>query len=700
MGRNRISLWIAAGLLLAAGCAKKSDFETSRKRLIEDQRLERSATSYTNAKMPAILPRTFYAAGRMFEAQGNLPKAIEQYRKAIAAGHGHVPSYHRLGLVYSRAGRHDESIEMFRKAVELDPGNPVLHNNLGFELMFKKDWGGAVAQFDTAIEKQPRFARAHINLGMALSKLGRFDDALDHFRRVLPEPDAQYNLGLMYRAARKYQEAAETFKCILESDPNFDAAKTQLADIAPLIPDEGHSGVEAADEHPVVADAVYPKPPQSPEPAVQPTTLREFERTQRTAKYEPATSRSLATKPSSQVSSAERTPVEPKSAQTFDRLTEYEAVDNQADDDTPCDEDDFAPSAALAADWERVVPGPAQVPDSSTEHDILDDLAPWALASAADDYAEGLNEPESNEAAYASFVDTEPIASVSLADAAANVDETIHCLLDEAVEAMAVASPTNEWDEPMRIEPALADQGGTPYLVGSFIDERSAEPTAEMTWNDWNAAAGDYWRVRMRKLDHALQTVRSEIDCLQTTDEELSTMRQAQQSPPERPAPDARVITVSDRPGEHRQEASPKPRSSQRSTPMIRSYRPAKKQRDRQPHASTSDHAQAVPATIARPNEAYSVYAQVDDGPAFPEYGIVPTARIPSRTTSRWDREFTDLRDLLSIVQNELRCREEKELSDDQVSSDAFSTDGGDQDHYGRAMPVRIDERHNPFNRR
>lgn len=680
MGRNRISLWIAAGLLLAAGCAKKPDFETSRKRLIEDQRLERSATSYTDAKMPAILPRTFYAAGRMFETQGNLSEAIEQYRKAIAAGHGHVLSYHRLGLVYSRVGRHDKSIEMFRKAVELDPDNPVLHNNLGFELMFKKDWDGAVAQFDTAIEEQPRFARAHINLGMALSKLGRFDEALDHFREVLPEPDAQYNLGLMYRASQKYAEAAATFKCILESDPNFEAAKTQLATIAPLVPDDGDSGVDAADEHPAVAEAASPEPPaQSPGQPAHPTTLHEFERTQQTAKYE--------------------TPPEPESVQGIDRLTEYQEVDNQADDDTPCEDDDVAPSAALATDWERVEPGPAQVADSSTEHDIIDDLAPWALSSVTDDYAEALNEPTNDDTAHASFVDTEPIASVPLADAAADVDDTIHCLVNEAAEAMSVASPNNGWDEPMRIDPALADQSNASYPIGSFIEDHGAAPISEMSWKDWNAVAGNYWRGRMRKLDHALHAVRSEINCLETTDDELSTMRQSQPAPPEQPAPETRVITVSDRPNEHPEKASPKPHSSHRSTPMIRSYQPAKQQHDHRPHASTSGHVLAVPATIARPNEAYSAYAEVDAGPAFPEYGIVPTARMSSRTTSRWDHEFADLRDLLSIVQNELRCQE-KESSDDQTSSDAFSTDGSNQDHYGRVMPARLDERHNPFNQR
>lgn len=710
MGRNRISLWIAAGLFLAAGCAKKPDFETSRKRLIEDQRLERSATSYTDAKMPAILPRTFYAAGRMFETQGNLSEAIEQYRKAIAAGHGHVLSYHRLGLVYSRAGRHDESIEMFRKAVELDPDNPVLHNNLGFELMFKKDWDGAVAQFDTAIEEQPRFARAHINLGMALSKLGRFDEALDHFRQVLPEPDAQYNLGLMYRAAQKYAEAAATFKCILESDPNFEAAKTQLADIAPLIPADGNSGVDAADEHPAVAEAASPEPPtQLPGQPAHPTTLHEFERTQQTAKYETprpkptviesATPRSVTSKRSSQVSSATSTPPEPESAQAFDRLTEHQVVDNQADDDTPCQDDNVAPSAALATDWERVEPGRTRMADSSTEQDIIDDLAPWALSSVTGDYAEALNEPTNDNTAYASFVDTEPIASVPLANAAADVDNTIHCLVNEAVEAMSVASPNNGWDEPMRIDPALADQSNASYPIGSFIEDHGAAPISEMSWKEWNAAAGNYWRGRMRKLDHALHAVRSEINCLETTDDELSTMRQAQPTPPEQPAPEAQVITVSDRPNEHRQKASPKPHSSHRSTPMIRSYQPAKQQHDRQPHASTSGHVLAVPATIARPNEAYSAYAEVDDGPAFPEYGIVPTARMPSRTTSHWDHEFADLRDLLSIVQNELRCQK-KESSDDQTSSDAFSTDGSNQDHYGRVMPARPDERHNPFNQR
>jgi len=202
---------LTIGLLLVTGCAKPG-FEASRKKLIRNQAMRSPKAALFDAEPPQILPETHFAAGRMFEAQGDVAKAIEQYQKTIAVSHTHVAAHHRLGLIYSELGRHDAAIEMFRRAVELKPDNAVLRNNLGFELMFERDWKGALEQLTQAIRLEPDFARAHINMGMTLSRMNRFDDALAHFRTVLPETDAQYNLGLMYRAAQRYDEAAKTFE--------------------------------------------------------------------------------------------------------------------------------------------------------------------------------------------------------------------------------------------------------------------------------------------------------------------------------------------------------------------------------------------------------------------------------------------------------------------------------------------------------
>jgi Flp pilus assembly protein TadD len=196
-------------------------------------RAARDGRHVTASEAPsvAILPRTHLAAAKLFESQGLYTKAITQYRKAIAVDHSFVEAYHRLGLLLSSVGRHQDALPHLQRAVQLQPDNPMLLNNYGFELLLNQRWPEATQQLTHAVNLKPDFPRAHVNLGIAQSKMGRFDEALASFRKALPETDAYYNVGLMYRGQQRYTQAAEIFEYVLTLDPQFAAAKTQLAQL-------------------------------------------------------------------------------------------------------------------------------------------------------------------------------------------------------------------------------------------------------------------------------------------------------------------------------------------------------------------------------------------------------------------------------------------------------------------------------------
>ena len=86
MHSNRKSQAFAVTALVAAGCANSN----SNFKLAPQQRTSLHAVTddrVMNAPLenaPKILPETHLAAARMFEAQHDLPKAIQQYRRAIA----------------------------------------------------------------------------------------------------------------------------------------------------------------------------------------------------------------------------------------------------------------------------------------------------------------------------------------------------------------------------------------------------------------------------------------------------------------------------------------------------------------------------------------------------------------------------------------------------------------------------------------
>ncbi len=250
---------LTAATLCAAGCAK-SDFQFAGQNRANMRPVTNSAmANVPEEKPPKILPETHFAAGLLFERQGQFDRAIPQYRKAVALNHNYVVAFHRLGLLESATGQHLEAAQTLQKAVALRPDNAVLRNDLGFEWMCVQQWDDAERELRRATELQPDLATAHINLALVQAKSERFAESLASFQAVLPEPDAYYNLGLMYRGQQRYPEAIEAFHHVLTIDPEFTAAKIQIEQLSARTesPTPAEPVVEAAKFEPTPVNAPF-----------------------------------------------------------------------------------------------------------------------------------------------------------------------------------------------------------------------------------------------------------------------------------------------------------------------------------------------------------------------------------------------------------------------------------------------------------
>ncbi|MFH1108949.1 MAG: tetratricopeptide repeat protein [Planctomycetota bacterium] len=271
MLHNRKARLFIVATLCAAGCAK-SDFQVARqsRTTLRPAAADRAMANAPEEKPPKILPETHFAAGMLFERQGQSDPAIAQYRKAVALNHNYVAAYHRLALLLSAAGQHLEAAETLQRAVAQRPENAVLRNDLGFEWMLAQQWDDAERELRKAVELQPDLATAHINLGMVLAKSGRFGESLSAFQTVLPEADAYYNLGLMFRGQQMYPEAANAFRQVLTINPQFTAAKTQLDQITQRTEPKTPALAMAETPQPKPIRLAFPKAePQAPAAAVE-----------------------------------------------------------------------------------------------------------------------------------------------------------------------------------------------------------------------------------------------------------------------------------------------------------------------------------------------------------------------------------------------------------------------------------------------
>lgn len=252
---------LTAAAFCAAGCAK-SQFEVAGQNRGDMRQIRDSAiVNAPDEKPPKILPETHFAAGLLFERQGQFDRAIPQYHKAVALNHNYVVAFHRLGLLQSATGQHLEAAQTLQKAVALRPDNAVLRNDLGFEWMSVQQWDDAERELRRAIELQPDLATAHINLALVQAKSERFTESLASFQAVLPEPDAYYNLGLMFRGQQRYPEAIEAFRYVLTINSEFTAAKIQIEQLA--------ARTESTMPVAVLVEAPKPEPIQNDTPFIE-----------------------------------------------------------------------------------------------------------------------------------------------------------------------------------------------------------------------------------------------------------------------------------------------------------------------------------------------------------------------------------------------------------------------------------------------
>jgi len=153
--------------------------------------------------------RHYFEAGIEFINQGEIPLAIESFRKAIRAN-PNIPQFHNaLGVALLKT---EEGIigamNAFMTATELNPhyGDPYF--NIGtYYAGVAKDPILAKEFFEKSIEADPNFAKGYTGLGwLELQKQNGYD-AVQYFEKAVKrDPDvveAQYGLGLAYVAAEK-----------------------------------------------------------------------------------------------------------------------------------------------------------------------------------------------------------------------------------------------------------------------------------------------------------------------------------------------------------------------------------------------------------------------------------------------------------------------------------------------------------------
>ncbi|HTV21292.1 MAG TPA: tetratricopeptide repeat protein [Polyangiaceae bacterium] len=172
-------------------------------------------------------PDVIYWTGRSEQALGNNDAALAAYRASINASKGQagaVDAYLALAKLQADLGQLAVAQETLNEARGKLPPNGPLHKALGEIAMSRADYSGAYEHFQKALDLDSGDTRARFFGAVALTRLGRFDEALTAFQTVGKTdkdfPGLAVERGRLFEESGRNAEALTEFEAALKKTPD------------------------------------------------------------------------------------------------------------------------------------------------------------------------------------------------------------------------------------------------------------------------------------------------------------------------------------------------------------------------------------------------------------------------------------------------------------------------------------------------
>ena len=183
------------------------------------------ASTNQSTEIKRLQARAAYDRALQYVKDKEASPALTAVQEAIALDDS-VPVYwNTLGWIYLQLGRPDVAFGPFNKALQLDPTFGLAQENVGVALSELGRWEEAVAAYRKAIAMGtvPTPETAYQNMGMALLNLKRYREAEEALRFAIslnPKQEAPYyHLGLVLAAENRSDEARAAFRRVRDLSP-------------------------------------------------------------------------------------------------------------------------------------------------------------------------------------------------------------------------------------------------------------------------------------------------------------------------------------------------------------------------------------------------------------------------------------------------------------------------------------------------
>ncbi|HEY5885378.1 MAG TPA: tetratricopeptide repeat protein [Pyrinomonadaceae bacterium] len=176
-----------------------------------------------------------YTNGLASARKGDVKKAAEQLKAAVAAHPNFAQAHNELGVQYLKLGEVDNAAAALESAVRLAPTDFHSRLNLGIALLNQKKFPESEQHLVEALKNNPTSSLAHMYLGMALMNQKKLEAAQKELETAVSSKSSEVGvahkyLGGIYWGLRDYKRAADELETYLKLVPKApDSERTRAA---------------------------------------------------------------------------------------------------------------------------------------------------------------------------------------------------------------------------------------------------------------------------------------------------------------------------------------------------------------------------------------------------------------------------------------------------------------------------------------
>jgi tetratricopeptide (TPR) repeat protein len=182
-------------------------------------------------RLDPYTPENHYELGLVYQLLRRLEDAAASYLRGLQLDPKDADAHMNLGMVYLALGRADDAVRHAEQATQLDPESPEPFTNLGVALEASGEYAKAEAAYRRSLDLDPQQQQTLLNLGLNLIHQNKGADAVSIMQRVLQTTDTPFTrkvYGDALSRAGRFDDAVEQYRIALERQPGYYQALNEI----------------------------------------------------------------------------------------------------------------------------------------------------------------------------------------------------------------------------------------------------------------------------------------------------------------------------------------------------------------------------------------------------------------------------------------------------------------------------------------